>query len=124
MKCHVAVDLLRVEPHIWGDLETSQAVCLFGAGVVALAALAGQLPLFGAVLLAGPLAGYALLELDGQPLRQLVPRLLRHGIRRSQHAADPDLTLWQEVMPVGRMRRIRPFPHSLDCLVERVRHGR
>jgi len=121
VKCHVPVDLLRVEPRIWGDLETSQAISLFGAGVVALAALGGRLPLAGAVLLAGPLAGYALLELEGQPVRRLLPRILRHGLRRSLQPTDLDQTLWQEDVPATAMHQMR---HVLHCLVGKMRGGR
>ncbi len=121
MKCHVPIDLLRVEPRIWGDLETSQAICLFGAGVVALAALAGRLPLAGAVPLAGPLAGYALMELEGQPVRRLVPRILRHGLRRPLSPGDLDQTLWQREPPTTPMHHMR---HVLHCLVGKTRGGR
>ncbi len=120
MKCHVPVDLLRVEPRIWGDLETSQAICLFGAGVAALAALAGHLPLPEAVLVAGALSGYALVDLDGQPVRRLAPRIM-HGIRRQKPAEDLDATLWLEADNDG-------IPHrmglALHCLADKARHGR
>ena len=121
MKCPVPVDLLRVEPRIWGDLETSQALCLFGASVAALASLAGHLPLPEAVLVAGVLAGYALVDLDGQPVRRLAPRILRHGIRRHEPAEDLDATLWLEADDGGTMHRLGL---ALHCLADRARHGR
>ena len=120
MKCHVPVDLLRVEPRIWGDLETSQAVCLFGTGVAALAALAGRLPLPYALLLSGPLAGYALLDVGDQPVRRLVPRILRHGLRRARQEEDLDTTLWQ-APEAGVMHRLC---HAAHCLLDRASHGR
>lgn len=94
MTCHVPVDLLQVEPRIWGDLETSQALCLFGAGVLSLTAVTGRLPLLVAILLAAPLATYALLEVDGVPVRRLLPRLARHGHFCVRHAPHLDATLW------------------------------
>ncbi len=121
MKCHVPVDLLQVQPRIWGDLETGQAVCLFAAGVLALAALAGQLPPAGAVLMAAPFGGYALLEVDGQPLRRIAPRLWRHVAWRRPPTVDLDLTLWQDAVrdvPLHQMQAV------LHCLVGRMRRGR
>jgi hypothetical protein len=121
VKCHVPVDLLQVQPRIWGDLETSQAISFFAVGLLALAALAGRLPLLVAVLLAGPCAGYALLEVDGQPIRRLAPRLWRHTLRRSPAAEHHDVTLWQDPAQDGPRHQFETIAH---CLVGRPRDSR
>lgn len=121
MKCHVPVDLLQVQPRIWGDLETSQAIPLFAVGLLALAALAGRLPLAGAVVLAGPCAGYALLEIDGQPIRRIAPRFWRHARRRPPAPDHIDLTLWQDPAQGGPRHQIATMAH---CLMGGLRASR
>ncbi len=121
MKCHVPVDLLQVQPRIWGDLETGQAISFFAVGLLALAALAGRLPLAGAVALAGPCAGYALLEIDGQPIRRIAPRLWRHARRRPPASDDIDVTLWQDQAQNGPRHQIWAIAH---CLVVGLRNSR
>ncbi len=121
MTCHVPVDLLRIEPRIWGDLETSQAICFFTSGVIALAALAGHLPVYAAVPLACPLMAYGLLEVEGQPLRRIIPLLVRHRAWCPVMASDLDLTLWQDQVAHEPRHQIQVLLH---CLVGRTRDGR
>ena len=115
------VDLLGVEPRIWGDLETVQAVSLFAAGLSALAALAGRLPVLPAALLAGSLAGYALLDVAGQPVRRVVPRIMRHGLTSRAAAENLDAALWLGVPQEDMLRHI---PALVHCLSGRMRLGR
>ena len=121
MKCHVPVDLLGVEPRVWGNLETVQAIALFAAGVAALAALAGRLPMVPAVLIAGPLAGYALLDVGEQPVRRLVPRIVRHGLKRAAADDDPDASLWLEA---PRYRILDQIIARAHCLLGKMARGR
>jgi len=95
MRQPVPVDLMRVAPRVYGDLDLPQTLSLGLAGLLAIAALTGRLPIWLAALLAAPAAAYALLEVDEQPLRRLVPHLVRFALRQIEaREALSDDALW------------------------------
>jgi len=84
---------------------------------VALAAMTERLPVAAAVPLAAPFVGYALLELDGQPLRRIAPRIVL-GALRARRERSADASLWYEppgaeALHGGIMHQIRGALHHL-----------
>lgn len=82
MKAAVPVDLLQVEERILGPFDLRQTVALAGVGMLALAALLGRLPHWLAVPASALLLGYALLDLDGVPLRRQGAAICRCALRQ------------------------------------------
>lgn len=93
MKAAVPVDLLHVEERILGPFDLRQTAALAGVGILALAALLGRLSHWAAMPGAALLLGYALVDLDGVPLRRQGPTICRCAWRRLRPLrtdGDPD----------------------------------
>lgn len=95
MRVRVPVDLLQVEERVLGPFDLRQSIALGTAGLLGAGAMLGGLPAPIALPLAAGALAYALLELDGAPLRRRVPWLFRYALRlflatrRTAGEADP-----------------------------------